>query len=223
MGKWDGAAAVQEQERLRAGFLRTEEATGIISGQKEENHEHIMKADGEVRSREEPMTEGKTWNPQAEMCQGWQALQAVWHRGWRNQDKQASSPTDSLSPSHVCTAFCWKRHSPLWPLHPALQEQKRYSERSAFNFSLFTLRLSLTFQGLELCTIILLPGSSFCSWSKSSGAFLPAPVHQTEVAPEASSLWLGALSKLLPKQGSKENGQYLRAGAVWWERLGMGI
>lgn len=54
MGKWDGAAAVQEQERLRAGFLRTEEATGIISGQKEENHEHIMKADREVRSREEP-------------------------------------------------------------------------------------------------------------------------------------------------------------------------
>lgn len=100
--KWDVAAAVQGQERLRAGFLRTEEASGIISGQKEENHEYIMKADGEVRSGEEPQIPGKTLNPQAEKWQGCQVLQAAWHRGGGGRRGKAL-PQQAASPHLVCS------------------------------------------------------------------------------------------------------------------------
>lgn len=101
MGKWDGAAAVQGQERLMAGFLRTEEASGIISDQKEENHEHIMKIDGEMRPGEASLTPGKTLNPQAEKQQGWQALQAAWHRGGGGRRGRVP-PLQAAFPHLIC-------------------------------------------------------------------------------------------------------------------------
>lgn len=101
MGKWDGAAAVQRQKRLRAGFLRTEEASGIISGQKEEKHEHIMRADGEVRPGEEPLALGRTLNPQAEKWQGQQAPQTACHRG-RGGRRGKAAPPQAAPPHFLC-------------------------------------------------------------------------------------------------------------------------
>jgi len=222
MGKWDGAAAVQRQKRLRAGFLRTEEASGIISGQKEEKHEHIMRADGEVRPGEEPLALGRTLNPQAEKWQGQQAPQTACHRG-RGGRRGKAAPPQAAPPHFLCAQPFAERSVHLRDPCTQLCRSKNVTFKGQPSISPSALWHSLMFQGLELCTIILLSGSSCCSWSKSSGAFLPAPVHQTRMAPEASSLLLGALSKLLSKQGSKENGQYLRAGAARWERLGMGI